>query len=212
MPAQPSSGAQCSACPCPVLGPCRWTDRRTDGQQQAPSTSWGQTQHRARPALLFDLARGVTHCLNPLLVLSATLVFHESRLGSPRRGRGRLALGGLQPQGRVAWCCRAPARSTAPWVLPLRCSSAWRGAGCLPHPLPCPGGRSPAPQRLLYRLLSDQIAREGRDFKYIQDIFYTCLVTEYPKCMISTMISTCIDYLETDSEEAGWLGNCLTVW
>lgn len=114
-------------------------DGRTDGQQQAPSTSWGQTQHRAWPALLFDLARGVTHCLNPLLVLSATLVFHESRLGSPRRGREAFGFGGLQLQGRVAWCCRAPAQSTAPWLLPLRCFPARRGAGCLPTPCPARG-------------------------------------------------------------------------
>lgn len=238
---------------------CR-ADGRT-GSSRHPAPPGGQTQRRARPALLFNLARGVTHCLNPLLALSAALGFHKSRPGSPRRGReafgtteaafglaagqrGRAAglpaagcprpaaraSGGssshapecmgevskgrqgclvLQhkspppapsqptrfadvspsfrglPGGSGARRCRAvrdPARSTArcgrcPCAAPL----AGEGLGDSPTPCPSRGGRGPAPERLLYRLLSGRIAREGRDFKYIQDIFYTCLVTEYLK-------------------------------
>lgn len=119
-------------------------DGRTGGQQQAPSTSWGQTQHRAWPALLFDLARGVTHCLNPLLVLSATLVFHESRLGSPRRGREAFGFGGAAAagQGGLVLPCPYPKHRTvgaAPAL--LLCSERGR----VPPPPPAlPGGTQPS--------------------------------------------------------------------
>lgn len=140
---QHSRAAERSAQPAPVPFWGR-ADGRTDGQQQAPSTSWGQTQHRARPALLFDLARGVTHCLNPLLVLSATLVFHESRLGSPRRGREAFGFGGAAAagQGSSVLPCPCPKHRTvgaAPAL--LLCSERGR----VPPPPPAlPGGTQPS--------------------------------------------------------------------
>lgn len=118
-------------------------DGQTDRQQQAPSTSWGQTQ-LTRPALLFDLARGVSHCLNPLLVLSATLVFHESRLGSPHRGREAFGFGGAAAagQGSSVLLCPCPKHRTvgaAPAL--LLCSER----GWVPPPPPAlPGGTQPS--------------------------------------------------------------------
>lgn len=112
-------------------------DGQTDGQQQAPSTSWGQTQRRARPALLFDLARGVTHCLNPLLVLSATLVFHESRLGSPRRGREAFGFGGGCSH-RAGWLGAAVPLPEAPHRGCCPCAAPLLGEGPGASPTPCP--------------------------------------------------------------------------
>lgn len=71
--------------------------------------------------------------------------------------------------------------------------------------MPCPGGNAAL---LPYNFFTDfSVIRlqDKAEISNTSEIFYTCLVTEYLKCMISTRI----DYLEPDPEEAGWLGNCL---
>jgi len=86
------------------------------------------------------------------------------------------------------------------------CASA-RGARCPPHPA-WEETQPPAPT-FLYRFFSVIGLQDKAEISNTSErIFYTCLVTECLKCMISTRI----DYLEPDPEEAGWLGNCLTVW